>query len=270
MSLAALLPAALRGRRDVLELEEVWAHARVVVADERCAVLVRPEADGEVGWALGDPDALGPVLPGALRAIGPGLRWLTVPAAVPVDDDVLETCGLERRRSWRRMVADRAPAPHPAEASVVELDVRRDARRIRECLAVANPTTHARPGSGPTETWRGVPGEDDALDGVIAAERRAVGVAGTAVHLHGLGVRPAVRGRGLGAGLTAAAVRGSFACGAAWVSLGVYADNLSACRIYAGLGFRVEAENAGYGPPGSDRPRVRAAATGADGTASTR
>jgi predicted GNAT family acetyltransferase len=34
----------------------------------------------------------------------------------------------------------------------------------------------------------------------------------------------------------------------------MYADNVAARRVYASLGFAVDAENAGYGPPGADRP----------------
>jgi ribosomal protein S18 acetylase RimI-like enzyme len=57
-------------------------------------------------------------------------------------------------------------------------------------------------------------------------------------HLHGLGVRPGERGRGLGAALTAAAVRRLLADGGDWVSLGMWDDNDGARRIYQRLGLR--------------------------------
>ena len=46
----------------------------------------------------------------------------------------------------------------------------------------------------------------------------------------------------------------SFDAGAAWVSLGMYADNTAARRLYSALGFVVEGEFSSYGPTGATPP----------------
>lgn len=73
-------------------------------------------------------------------------------------------------------------------------------------------------------------------------------------HLHGLGVVPELRGTGLGTALSATAVRAGLAAGAQWVSLGMYARNDDARRIYHRLGFRTDAELTSFSPAGADRP----------------
>lgn len=155
------------------------------------------------------------------------------------------------RTGWEWMVTDTPPAAVAAEAHVVELDPRADAAAIRACLRDANPSTDADP-EGVGERWWGVlahngPGLAQAgihagparLGGVIGAGPRAGRPGGHgSAHLHGLGVRPGERGRGLGAALTAAAVRALLAGGADWVSLGMWDDNHGARRIYHRLGLR--------------------------------
>jgi ribosomal protein S18 acetylase RimI-like enzyme len=149
------------------------------------------------------------------------------------------------RTGWEWMVTGTPPVAVAAEAHVVELDPRADAAAIRACLAEANPSTDADP-VGDGERWWGVVASSGAvrtdaarLGGVIGASPRAGcrGGRGSA-HLHGLGVRPGERGRGLGAALTAAAVRALLADGADWVSLGMWDDNDGARRIYHRLGLR--------------------------------
>lgn len=73
-------------------------------------------------------------------------------------------------------------------------------------------------------------------------------------HLHGLAVLPQTRRRGLGAALTAAATAAGLDAGADWVSLGMYADNAGARRLYERLGFVTQARMASYGPQGVTRP----------------
>jgi ribosomal protein S18 acetylase RimI-like enzyme len=144
------------------------------------------------------------------------------------------------RTGWEWMVTGTAPEDVAAEAHVHELDPVADADAIRSCLADANPSTDADP-EGEGERWWGAraSGEPARLGGVIGASPRAGRRGGRgSAHLHGLGVRPGERGRGLGAALTAAAVRGLLADGADWVSLGMWDDNDGARRIYHRLGLR--------------------------------
>ncbi len=247
------LPPALRDRRDVLDQRDVWSGAAVLATSTAAAVLLVDRPAGPVLWAVGAPRELDGLVPDALRRHGPGLRWATVPRAVHVPPDASDAAGVVRSTSWDRFSCDATPPPQRGEDDVVRLDVTRDAGAIAACLDVANPSTHARPGAPDDAAWWGVRDAGERLLGVIGVARRP-GTDAPAMHLHGLGVLPAARGRGLGTALAAAATRRALQGGAPWVSLGMYADNDAARRVYRGLGFRVDVENAGYGPPGAARP----------------
>ncbi|WP_372595419.1 GNAT family N-acetyltransferase, partial [Actinotalea sp.] len=67
-------------------------------------------------------------------------------------------------------------------------------------------------------------------------------------HLHGLGVLPSARGRGLGEALTAAATAAGLDAGCDWLSLGMYASNSVARRLYERLGYVVEGRFTTYQP----------------------
>lgn len=251
--IVARLPAALRTRRDVLDGRSRWADAAVVGQGTASAVLTVAAPVGALLWAVGDVDELERLVPDALVGHGPGLRWVTVPRAVTLPAEALAAAGLVRTSSWDRLTSDVAPAPQPGERDVVRLDPARDAAVIDACLDVANPGTQGRPGAPDDAAWWGVRGADRALTGVIGVAARPGSTAASA-HLHALGVLPVARGRGLGRALTAAATRHALAHGAPWVSLGMYADNTHARRVYTALGFGVDVENAGYGPPGVTHP----------------
>ncbi|MDM7853427.1 GNAT family N-acetyltransferase [Cellulomonas alba] len=183
--------------------------------------------------------------------------WMSVPRGTEPGAAVLAALGLERFSSWDWLVTDVAPAmPRRADGgSVVELDRRADAEAIRACLAAANPSTSADPSADGEAAWFGARAADGELLGVIGASLRGGRPTGGASwHLHGLGVRPAARTSGWGSALTAAATRTGLERGAAWVSLGMYADNHAARRIYERLGFVGHAEFDSYGPAGSARP----------------
>lgn len=71
----------------------------------------------------------------------------------------------------------------------------------------------------------------------IAKLERSVSSARLGVQLAGIVVDPDVRGRGLGAGMVAAAVRGALAEGAPAITLHVRDDNAPALAAYAASGF---------------------------------
>lgn len=76
------------------------------------------------------------------------------------------------------------------------------------------------------------------VDGVPAAiARRATTADGT--YLSSIGTRPAFRGRGLGALVTALAIQDAMAAGGPLVHLGVEIDNVRAIRLYERLGFAI-------------------------------
>lgn len=82
-----------------------------------------------------------------------------------------------------------------------------------------------------------------AVDGVPAAiARRATTADGS--YLSSIGTRPAYRGRGLGALVTALAMQDALVAGGPLVHLGVEIDNVRAIRLYERLGFTVLGEPA--------------------------
>lgn len=251
-SSAPALPARWADDPFLLDERRWWrpAHLRT---DGDALLLVQRSTSADATMLV----ALGPAEPLAdlLRAHDDGTHrfaWVETAAL-----DLLHAADVARlglvpaRTGWEWMVIDTPPAAVAAEALVRELDPVADADAVRACLADANPSTDADP-EGEGERWWGVsasphPGAggtariDGAarLGGVIGASPRAGRPGGRgSAHLHGLGVRPGERGRGLGAALTAAAVRGLLADGADWVSLGMWDDNNGARRIYHRLGLR--------------------------------
>lgn len=218
----------------------------VVRRDERTTLLGRGEPRGVVAlvedWAAGHVSA----------PLGRG--WMSIPRGAPAPATLLDRLGLERFSTWDWLVTEDVPPRVPDEDAVVRLDPVADADAIRACLAAANPGTTADPVAPTEAAWVGVRDGDELLGVFGAAVRGGRTDAGFSWHLHGLGVRPETRGRGLGAALTAALTRAGLAAGADWVSLGMYADNDAARRIYRRLGFTTEAEFDSYGPAGSRRP----------------
>lgn len=239
-----------------------WDHVELFTApdDEARALLVAVRREGRTTLlGRGDATAVVALVGERLARSGPAggaaaVGWMSVPRGADVPDALLAGLGLARFSSWDWMVTDREPALAAAEPDVVVLEPSRDADAIRACLAASNPGTTADP-AGPDEAaWFGVR-DGERLVGVAGASLRG-GRAddGFSWHLHGLGVRPGARARGLGAALTAAVTRAGLAAGAQWVSLGMYADNDAARRIYRRLGFVTEGRFASFGPAGADRP----------------
>ena len=73
-------------------------------------------------------------------------------------------------------------------------------------------------------------------------------------HVHGLGVLPAAAGQRHRDGADRGRDARGPAAGASWVSLGMYAQNDGARRIYRRLGFRTDAELTSFSPAGTRRP----------------
>ncbi|WP_225754470.1 GNAT family N-acetyltransferase [Actinotalea sp. Marseille-Q4924] len=250
-----------------------WAGATVSrTGDERSLLVAAERGDRLVLFGRGEPGGVVELLRDRVAALRssaglgvagmrgaagtPGLAgWMSVPRGAVVPEDVLRPLHLEPFSTWDWLLAEAPPGTVAGEDVVVPLDPIAEASAIADCLAEANPGTTADP-TGPHEAaWVGVRDEDGGLLGVFGAQTRGgAEEGGFSWHLHGLGVRPALRGRGLGAALTAALSRAGFAAGAQWVSLGMYADNEVARRIYHRLGFATLAEFSSFGPAGSTRP----------------
>lgn len=240
-----------------------WHGAAVTrTPDERSLLVAADRGDRLVLFGRGDPGGVVELLVERVdrldRSDAPGTRpagWMSVPRGAVVPEAVLGRLDLEPFSTWDWLLAEEPPGVVPGEDVVVRLDPRADAEAIAECLAEANPGTTADP-TGPHEAaWVGVRDEHGRLLGVFGAQTRGgLGEDAVSWHLHGLGVRPALRGRGVGAALTAVLTRAGFTAGAQWVSLGMYADNDVARRIYHRLGFVTLAEFSSFGPAGSTRP----------------
>ena len=180
-------------------------------------------------------------------------RWMSLPRTARPSRAVLDALGLVPFSTWDWLSADAAPPVLDGEARVRRLEPVRESDAIRACLAAANPQTSADPTAPGEVGWWGVDGRTE-LAGVVGVSVRAGISEGVSWHLHGLAVRDEYRGAGLGTALTAACTRAGLTRGAEWVSLGMYASNDPARRIYHRLGYRTEAEFASFSPPDADRP----------------
>ena len=245
-------------------LPERWRAHRLVQSDLRRA-LTRPG----VHW-FGDDDALVVLTPTSkgVHVAGAGvdggagrivadlvargdlaapLVWMSLPRSSDLPPALCDALSVEPLAGWDLMSTDTIHDV-PGTAHVTRLDVARDLPAILDCLAEGNPVTDADP-AGPDEAaWWGVR-EGVRLVGAMGAQLRGgASDEGFSWHLHGLGVRPGARRGGLGTALLVAATRDGLAAGADFVSLGVWADNEPALRIYRRLGFRTDHEGRSYRP----------------------
>ncbi len=255
----AALPAAYQADRFLLTDPDRRRGDVVWVAPG--ALLLRTESPGRTellgladGGDLAELFAAHEAADAAGRLGGGPVTAVTVSrsAAADLPAGTAARWGLSARPGWDWMSVDAGTAalepfgrPERERAlpgPVQRLDPDADADAIRACLLRSNPRTGADPAAPGTAGWWGCRLPDGSLGGVIGAVRGGAGADPRGSwHLHGLGVRPELREAGLGAALTAAATRAGLAA-AAWVSLGLYADNDQARRVYRRLGFRTERE----------------------------
>ena len=140
---------------------------------------------------------------------------------------------------WDWFWTGAAPAHRlPGEEDVHDLDVGRDgapgpdAEPVRALLAAANPRSSVQPGDAHARRWVGVRRAGD----VVACVASTTDDGGPAPHLAAVATRPDLRGQGLGAAVTAAVTR-TLLREAPVVTLGMYADNDVARRMYGRLGW---------------------------------
>lgn len=249
----ARLPARWRADRLLSGDRSRWTDVEPFGDDDGLLLAVR--ADGRPGVTLlgrGDGARVDRALVAAVGRLD-DVRWMSLPRTSRPSAEVLRALRLRPFSTWDWMASDTVPPTVAGEDLVRSLDLRRDAAAIRDCLAGSNPTTSADPESAGEIGWWGV--EDHrSLVGVVGVSARAATGDRASWHVHGLGVRPEARGTGLGSALTAVATRTGLAEGAEWVSLGLYASNDTARRLYARLGFRTEAELSSFAPAEADRP----------------
>lgn len=248
------ITAAFTPYRILLAERDDWRDGRLSVLGD--AVLVARATHGDVIMTIGEPDEVLDLLDGEARlhyrSEARGAMWLSAPRSIHVPPWVLDALRLAPATEWDWMSIDAMPAQEP-DRPVTQLAREAGSGEVletRRLLARANPVSTADPLGADEVAWFGAE-RDGELVGVVGA-RLAQGAPSRegafSWHLHGLSVAPDARRAGYGRALTLAATRAGLAAGADWVSLGLYADNDAARRIYTGLGFRLDAAMASYAP----------------------
>ncbi|MEW2539989.1 GNAT family N-acetyltransferase [Micromonospora chalcea] len=187
-----------------------------------------PPGEWSAGGAVGAP---GPAIDvfaahradGTLRAG----QSINLPHADP--DEVAARLPVARLIEWDFLWTT-APPPHQPEQERVERLTAADRPALTALIEEAFPSTTSRPGEPGIVDWYGIRDGDRLLACGADRSRADIGF------LAGLTVAPGLRGRGLGAALTAGMTDALFARYDT-VALGVYPDNLGAIRLYRRLGF---------------------------------
>lgn len=173
----------------------------------------------------------------ALREHAPEAQTATLPLGT------LDVAGAERAavhavvdaaagNDWEWMQATEAPAPHPWAGRVVDLGLGRSAQ-VSELLAASSPRASTAPGDLDVVTWHAIADDDGRL---LACGAHTEAVRGVP-HLASIATRPDARGRGFGEAVTSSLTRAALAAGRPVVTLGMYADNSVARRLYHRLGY---------------------------------
>ncbi len=136
---------------------------------------------------------------------------------------------------WDWLRTDVRPAQAADERRVVTVT---DDDAVRALLAVASPRHSAVPGDDEVRRWVGVRADDGTLLACAAHTEAVPGVP----HLASIATHPSVRGRGLGALVTGTLTQQLLDEGSPVVTLGMYADNDVARRMYLRLGYRCDHE----------------------------
>lgn len=138
---------------------------------------------------------------------------------------------------WDFLSCDVAPPPQPGEDRVVDLDDTRDADEINGLARASNDRIITEAGRGEVLAWLGIRGGDGTLVAAGGSNLTPAGVP----HLVGIVTHPEHRGQGLAAAVTARLTRQALdrfgVC-----TLGIFADNDAARRLYHRLGYRTGRE----------------------------
>lgn len=190
-------------------------------------LLVGPSRDvGALATAL--------VHDGVLRELA--LRVVTMPRDALAQ--VSRTLRLFRGDDWDWMWTRAAPPTQADEGRLVNL-TESDRADLSAFLREHNPRTYGAPFARPHQTWVGRRDPRVAAhSGVVACGSVEPGDGGRPF-LAGITVAPAARGHGLGAAVSAALTRVALAQHDV-STLGLYADNDIARRLYTRLGYRCD------------------------------
>ena len=187
-----------------------------------------PGLEGRTLTVLGEPAAVGALAAGVLPLLRAqdAVGWVTQTRGAPLP------AGAGGGDDWDWSWTEVPPPPQPGEDDVQALPPAA-APEVLDLLRRASPRSSAAPGEPGVLAWVGV---RDGSGRLVACAAHTENVPGVP-HLASVATDPAVRGRGLGAAVTAALTRRLLAAGAPAVTLGMYADNDVARRLYGRLGF---------------------------------
>jgi ribosomal protein S18 acetylase RimI-like enzyme len=179
---------------------------------------------------VGEPDAAVAVALAALADLPERPRWVTLPRGA--HELLPDGLPYEHADDWDFRWTTSPPPAVPAEELVSALAGADE--EVTALLDVASPRRSVDPGDPTVRRWAGV---RDASGRLVACgaelRRRPAGLA----DLASIATHPDVRGQGLGTALTAWLTRRVLAEGDPMCTLGVYADNLVARRLYTRLGY---------------------------------
>ena len=164
------------------------------------------------------------------ESYGRRLSGVTVPAsALPLLPDPLRPVEVNL---WDWFFTEAPPRTQPGEEAV-SWATDDDVADIVDLLDTDSPRHSARPGDSDVLRWSVIRGDDGRLLACAAHVEYVPGVA----HLASIVTRADQRGRGLGRAITAWLTRRLLDEGAPNVTLGMYADNDVARRLYRDLGY---------------------------------
>jgi GNAT superfamily N-acetyltransferase len=231
----------LVGEHGLADVLAFWAEDDAVLA-----VVDGPGRDCGL-FGLGHPARIASLCERAVRDGDPalaGIRYATVErgAFEAIDPALATALGVKAAGSeWDWMWTPGPLTGDPTGAERLPLGPA-TAAEVAECLSRAHPTASTAPDDDRLVGWWGVR-QDGRLMAVIGA---ILFTPGLPPHLVSLGVDPATRGQGLAGVVMSAAVRDCLEVvpevGDRMVSLGLYASNDVARRVYARLGFQLEHE----------------------------
>ncbi|HEY8790611.1 MAG TPA: GNAT family N-acetyltransferase [Actinopolymorphaceae bacterium] len=182
---------------------------------------------------LGDRDDLGVLLDLLSRTIPPPSR---VSVTADATDALPAAWQVRDWTGWTAFSTESAPDVAGADA-VTTLPLRRWATAISTFLDESSPQGWGRPERDDSQWWGVL---DDAGTRLLAVGAVRTGGAPSA-HLSGIATHPSARGRGLGSAVTAVLTRVGLAAGQPTVTLDAYSSNAPALRMYARLGYVVDA-----------------------------
>lgn len=184
----------------------------------------RPSLSG-----VGRPESVAAIVAYAADALPESMR-VSLPRGWA--DHLTATLSFDPKQEWEWMWTDTAPPTLPHEHLVHWLGDA-DLDEVSALLDEVSPDASARPGDGRAARWAGIRVDGGRLAACLADTSRGP----TVGHISSVATGPEFRRNGYGAALTAWVTRAFLAEGRSPATLGMYAWNDTARRMYRRLGY---------------------------------